>query len=181
MKVVAQTGGVTATLSPTIRQLRDPDASVYRELRLQALREDPAAYLTSAEEYQVRTLEEVASRLVPTSERFTLGAFVNGELQGMATLVRSRSPRQRHRAEVFAVYVAPESRGSGLGHALMTELTRQARIMPGLAVLGLGVTETQTAARRLYERLGFVVWGVEDDVLRLHGRSLASLHLSLKL
>jgi ribosomal protein S18 acetylase RimI-like enzyme len=172
---------MTFTSPPTIRTLHIPDAQGYRALRLRALRDDPAAYLTSAEEYEARTLADSAARLSPTPNRFTLGAFVDGELRGMTTLVRSESPKQRHRAEVFAVYVAPEMRGLGLGRALLDELIRQARSMPELDVLNLSVTESQTAARRLYERLGFTVWGVEQDALRENGAPLASLHLSLRL
>jgi ribosomal protein S18 acetylase RimI-like enzyme len=172
---------MTSAAQPILQTLHAADAPRYRALRLRALREDPAAYLTSAAEYELRTLEDVAARLCPTPDHFTLGAFVNGELKAVATLVRADSPKQRHRAEVFAVYVAPETRGLRLGQALMDELIRQARAIPGLDVLNLSVTETQTAARRLYESLGFTVWGTERGALRENGALLDSLHLSLGL
>ncbi|WP_293910761.1 GNAT family N-acetyltransferase [Deinococcus sp.] len=180
-----------SAFAPAIRVLHAADAPAYRELRLRALRGEASAYLTSAEEYEARTLGAVAERLAPTPGCLTLGAFVSAEptptgptgtpLVAIATLARSSAPRHRHRAEVFAVYVAPEVRGLKLGRSLMSALIVQARAMPELEVFGLSVTSTQLAARRLYERLGFTVWGEEPDSLKLGERRLSALHMQLRL
>ena len=169
------------TLSLSVRRLQPSDAPAYRELRLRALTQDPQAYMTSAEEYLTRPLPEIAADLSAQDDRFTLGAHLGARLVGIATLVRSTRQKQRHRADVMGVYVAPDVRGQGAGSALLTDLIRRARAMPGLAALGISVTETQTAARRLYERFGFEVWGTEPDALRLDGRALTELHLQRRL
>ncbi|WP_147918022.1 GNAT family N-acetyltransferase [Ruania zhangjianzhongii] len=46
-----------------------------------------------------------------------------------------------------------ERRGQGLGRAMVTELTRRAIAVAGVSTLG--VTRTNTAAVRLYQRLGY--------------------------
>lgn len=56
-----------------------------------------------------------------------------------------------HLAEL---YVEPGARGRGIGRALMEAAMREARGR-GADTMDIGVDEPDTAARRLYERLGF--------------------------
>jgi ribosomal protein S18 acetylase RimI-like enzyme len=52
------------------------------------------------------------------------------------------------------LYVVPEKRGQGLGQALMEAAMETAR-KEGAGYMDLGTAETDTAARALYEKLGF--------------------------
>jgi ribosomal protein S18 acetylase RimI-like enzyme len=52
------------------------------------------------------------------------------------------------------LYVVPELRGRGLGQALMEAAMATARA-EGAGYMDLGTAETDTAARGLYEKLGF--------------------------
>jgi ribosomal protein S18 acetylase RimI-like enzyme len=52
------------------------------------------------------------------------------------------------------LYVVPARRGEGLGRALMEEAMETARA-EGAGYMDLGTAETDTAARALYEKLGF--------------------------
>jgi ribosomal protein S18 acetylase RimI-like enzyme len=52
------------------------------------------------------------------------------------------------------LYVVPDRRGEGLGQALMEAAIETAR-KEGAAHMDLGTAETDTAARGLYEKLGF--------------------------
>jgi ribosomal protein S18 acetylase RimI-like enzyme len=52
------------------------------------------------------------------------------------------------------LYVVPDLRGRGLGEALMRAAMETARA-EGAAYMDLGTAETDTAARALYEKLGF--------------------------
>jgi ribosomal protein S18 acetylase RimI-like enzyme len=52
------------------------------------------------------------------------------------------------------LYVVPDRRGQGLGQALMEAAIETAR-KEGAAHMDLGTAETDTAARALYEKLGF--------------------------
>jgi GNAT superfamily N-acetyltransferase len=53
------------------------------------------------------------------------------------------------------LYVVPERRGFGLGRALMERAIEAARGR-GANYMDLGTSETDTAARHLYESLGFI-------------------------
>jgi ribosomal protein S18 acetylase RimI-like enzyme len=52
------------------------------------------------------------------------------------------------------LYVVPPRRGEGLGQALMEAAMKTARA-EGAGYMDLGTAETDTAARALYEKLGF--------------------------
>ena len=151
-----------------VRALTETDAQVFRDMRLRALREEPAAFTTSCEEFSQRPLDRIAARFRndPTDE-FMLGAFDGEQLVGMVGFYRERAMKQRHRGNVISMYVAPEARGQGAGQALLLEVIRRAQTIVGLEQLLLGVMVTQTAARKLYEALGFVVFGREPRVVKI--------------
>lgn len=146
---------------------------VYREVRLQALRDDPSAFLTTAQEFAGRPLESVAARLEATPRTVTFGAFMDGTLVGLLTVVREESAVLAHRANVYGVSVAPAARGQGVGDALLDTAVAHARTWPGVRSLHLAVMETQVAARRLYGRHGFRVWGRQPDAVCQGGALLA--------
>jgi ribosomal protein S18 acetylase RimI-like enzyme len=84
------------------------------------------------------------------------------------------------RANLGHVRRAPPSR-NGAGKALLAEVIRLAKTDPGLRSILLSVSETQPAARRLYESMGFVHYGTEPVALRVGDRDLAEEFLALRL
>jgi ribosomal protein S18 acetylase RimI-like enzyme len=75
-----------------------------------------------------------------------------------------------HLAEL---YVAPASRGRGLGRALMEAALSEARLR-GADSMDIGVDEPDLPARRLYESLGFTnrVGGADGPVMYVYERDL---------
>lgn len=167
-----------------IRILTAMDESAYRDLRIQALRTNPEAFATTYEDYLSRSTEQVASQLEPDTEHFTLGAFRedrSDELVGTATLVRERSPKMHHIANVVAMYVAPDVRRQGVGRHLLTEVIRRARQLEGLDQLRLCVIQDNDAAIRLYQSIGFQTYGVEPNALKTAEGSWDEVHMVLLL
>ena len=162
-----------------IRLLTPLDAPAYRALRLRGLREHPEAFTSSHDEDAQQPPEAAAIRLAAASNSFW-GAFAHGELVGVVGLERGRRAKERHKALVVGMYVAPEAGGRGIGRALLEALLAQAR-GEGLAGLVLTVTEGNGAARRLYEAAGFRSFGSEPDAIRVDGRSHAKNHMHLDL
>jgi ribosomal protein S18 acetylase RimI-like enzyme len=110
--------------------------------------------------------------LVPERELFT--ARVNGRIVGSAQLVR---PPRNNEAQAFAAtlmhsFIAPYARGQGLAHLLTQRVEEGARAL-GYHVLNLDVRETQDAAIRLYESMGYVNWGTHPAYARVGGQTIA--------
>jgi len=83
--------------------------------------------------------------------RLALVTQEDGSSALAAFLVARHSPPEW---ELENIVVAPEVRGTGIGKKLMDTLLVQARQTSSDAVL-LEVRESNAAARRLYEKLGF--------------------------
>jgi RimJ/RimL family protein N-acetyltransferase len=107
--------------------------------------------------------------LVPERELFL--ARLNGSVVGSAHLVRPprNNEAQSHAAQLMHSFIAPYARGHGLARMLTIGVEERAREL-GYHVLNLDVRETQEAAIRLYESLGFVRWGVHPDYAYVRGR-----------
>ena len=97
---------------------------------------------------------------------------------GSAHLVRPprNNEAQGHAAQLMHAYIAPYARGHGLARMLTIGVEERAREL-GYHVLNLDVRETQEAAIRLYESLGFERWGVHPDYAFVRGQVGAGLLL----
>ena len=154
-----------------IRLLTGTDAAAFRDIRLRALQEEPTAFTSSTEEFSHQTLDKIAARFrSDPAESFLLGAFQDRKLVGLVGFYRETALKQRHKGSIISLYVAPEARGQGLGRALMRDAIRRVRDIQGVENLLLGVMVTQTAARKLYESLGFAVYEREARALCIDGQ-----------
>jgi len=153
------------------------DAAAYRALRLRGLAEHPDAFTSSAEDEAKRPLSATEARIAADSADVVFGAFVGGELAGVVGLAREPRAKNRHKATVFGMYVAPEFGRRGLGRALIRHLVAAAQGESGLEQLELTVTQTNDAARGLYESEGFRSFGIEPRAIRVDGRYYDKNHM----
>lgn len=160
-----------------IRRLTLDDAAEYRALRLRSFREHPEAFTTSAQELERQPVADSARRLA-TADMKWWGAFVDGRLAGYVGLDRETRAKNRHKATLVGMYVAPEFAGRGIGHALVDVLLAEAR-GDGVELLVLTVTEGNAKAAQLYERCGFRSFGIEPHAIRVDGRAWAKNHMYL--
>jgi ribosomal protein S18 acetylase RimI-like enzyme len=162
-----------------IRRLEPQDAQPYRDLRLRGLREHPQAFTSSHEEDSRLPLAAAQQRLTSPHQRFW-GAYDGVTLCGIVGLDVGTRAKDRHKATVVGMFVAPECTGKGMGRALIEALLHDAR-KSGIELLVLTVTEGNDAARRLYEQAGFRSFGIEPGAVRIDGRALAKNHMYLEL
>jgi ribosomal protein S18 acetylase RimI-like enzyme len=110
--------------------------------------------------------------LVPERDLF-LGRL-DGSVAGSAQLVRpTRNNEARaSTATMTTHFVAPWARRKGLGRALALAVEEAARAA-GFWFLELDVRETQEAAIRLYESLGFERWGMNPNYAIVSGQRIA--------
>jgi hypothetical protein len=118
--------------------------------------------------------------LVPERELFV--ARLDGLIVGSAHLVRPprNNEAQGHAAHLMHSYIAPYARGHGLARLLTMSVEERAREL-GYHVLNLDVRETQDAAIRLYESLGFERWGVHPDYALVRGQPVRGFFYSKRL
>ncbi|WP_018759964.1 GNAT family N-acetyltransferase [Paenibacillus terrigena] len=153
-----------------IRVLTPEDAESFRDLRLNALKNNPEAFSANYEDFSNTTLESVRERIQITNESFILGAFNNDVLIGMIGFVRERSNKLNHKGNIWGSYVSQEYRGQGIGCKLLNETIYRAKKINGLSQINLGVITFNDAAKRLYETLGFKSYGIEINSMQCNGK-----------
>ena len=164
-----------------VRRLASPDADQLFGLRRRALLEEPFAFLASPEDDLASSPEAVRIQLSSPSDDAVFGAFHVGELVGMVGVSRDRPIKAAHRVCVWGVFVDRQHRKRGVGSDLLNAALHHARQLEGVSSAYLSVSEKTPDAKGLYESVGFVVWGLEPDCIRVAGESAREYHLWLSL
>lgn len=167
-----------------IRQLGPADRDAYFQLRLRGLKAHPDSFGQSYEEALAKGPEQHDARLQglrAAEGEFLLGAFAStgtsadtsadipadSPLLGIVGLSRNQHDKERHKAAVVGMYVAPEAAGRGIGRALLSELLARAARIDGLRQIQLMVGSHNEGARRLYKSVGFSKYGCEVGALNV--------------
>ena len=163
----------------SIRVLTRADAAAFRALRLRALKEHADAFTSSYEEDSQKPLAATEQRIDGGEGSTFWGAFVDGRLQGIVGLTREPRRKNAHKADIVAMYVAPESGRRGLARALLQAVIDHARSVTGLEQLVLTVTRNNQAAFELYRTTGFMTFGVEPRAIKVAGEYFDKEHMIL--
>jgi ribosomal protein S18 acetylase RimI-like enzyme len=137
-----------------IRRLNSADAAAYREMRLAALREHPLAFVSDYSEEAGLPMAVIEQRLASDLSD-TFGVFEGSRLVAIGTLLRTARLKQRFRATIVGMYVAPDYRHRGLATRLLTACASRAREFLELEELALCITIGNDAAREAYIKFGF--------------------------
>ena len=149
-----------------------------RRLRLRALETDPDAFGETLERARQRPDADYAEWIGSAANGMFVAVEADGSLVGMAVGAPAPLEDRSDTAALFAMWVAPEARGRGVGGALIDAVDDWARGQ-GYRRIGLGVTTNNAAAIRLYERKGFLDLGEtyplreeSDLMIRIMGKEL---------
>ena len=146
-----------------IRRADRGDWERYREIRLAALADAPYAFGSTLDRELTLPPERWQRRLESGG---TFLAWEDGSPVGTATGVLDDPDDEYHVPgawQLVAMWVHPDSRGSGVAAGLVDAVAAHAR-QAGSTVLVLWVTEVNGRARAFYERLGFGYTGARQLV-----------------
>ena len=151
-----------------VRLLLPTDAAAYRSVRLRALQESPPAFGSLPEDEP--DLAQTAVRLAASDDRCFYGAFSGTQLVGIVRLSLYEATNEKHRAYLGGLFVLPSFRGAGYGRALVRAALNRAASLPDVRRINLSVVAQQEAAVRLYQSLGFRLYGTEQEVFSRAGQ-----------
>ena len=149
----------------------------YKALRLGALQDSPDAFGSTYEAEAARADEFWIERMKAAANsdtNYVLFAEKDGVPCGLIWCVLSSTDAQT--ADIYQMWVAPQSRGLRAGYLLLDDAVKWAE-QKGVRQLHLGVTKTNTAAIALYEKFGFQACGEleplrDDSPLMVQGMTL---------
>jgi ADP-ribose pyrophosphatase YjhB (NUDIX family)/ribosomal protein S18 acetylase RimI-like enzyme len=164
---------------PVVRRLVHADAEAYRTLMLDAYAVHPEAFSSSAAERALLPLSWWQARVAPGEDvlQQVIGAWVDGALAGVAGLSFEAGEKLRHKATLFGMAVAERFRRQGIGEALVHGVLDHAQARAGIRQVLLTVSDGNRAARALYERCGFVAFGIEPRAVAVGGSYVAKCHM----
>ena len=134
----------------------------FRDLRLEALQNDPLAFGSSYEEEKSLTEDEWKRRI-----KNALFASANDTLVGMIVYIIDNKMKTKHIANIFGVYVKKEYRGQGIGKKLIESALEIIQKNVNVSKIKLTVNPEQKAAVKLYETFGFEVVGRLKNELKV--------------
>jgi len=146
---------------PVVRRVTVADTALARALRLEMLADAPLAFIERLDEAVVRPHEAFRQSVAQRAEGDAAAIFVaaaDGRLVGQAG--GWTPPGTAGTTVVFAVYLTPAWRGTGLLGRLVDAVAGWS-VAAGRRVLELEVASTNHRAIRAYHRLGFRDTGQE--------------------
>ena len=153
-----------------IRDASPTDAVLYRELRLEALQDSPAAFSADYQQNLNQPSKYWQDRLtMAEDEAIIFLAEHEGKLIGNTGIARGAPPKTRHGAWIWGVYVTPEWRGLRIAEELIKSCITWAKARE-IVLVKLGVAATNTSAIRCYERCGFSTYGTEPRAILYDGK-----------
>lgn len=159
-----------------IRTLEASDAEAYRALMLEAYGAYPQAFTSSVAERAAMPLSWWQKRLDNPLDRL-LGGFQGDELAGIVGLAFEPREKARHKVTLFGMYVTQAHQQKGLGRQLVEAALDEARRHPRVKVIQLTVTAGNDAAFALYQRCGFIQYGLEPLAVRVGVDYFDKIHM----
>ncbi|PBQ21836.1 GNAT family N-acetyltransferase [Pseudomonas congelans] len=163
----------------TYRRLTPADAPAYRALMLEAYERHPDAFTSDVTEREMLPAEWWEKRLDDSAgaTEVVFAAVKDGHLLGVAGLSMETRNKARHKSTLFGMYVPPAHRNRGIGSRLVRSVLDHAGTRPALLLVQLTVTQGNSEAVGLYERMGFVTFGLEPLAVAVGNGFVAKVHM----
>lgn len=146
-----------------IKEVKSDQSEIYKSFFTEGLIKDEENFRISPND------EKNAS--FPTSDKpdnFTLGAYINSDLAGVVSFIRDGGNREKflHKGTLIRVYVSQKYRGQGISKKLIIELIERVKLIASIEQIYLTVISANSTAKKIYENLGFVLYGTEPNAIK---------------
>lgn len=161
-RIAAAPAGEDERVEYEVRRILPGDWPAYRELRLEALKDSPSAFVEQYDDAVARPdpyWRDRVGRAAGGDSSCTFVAAAGDRLVGKASCFVESDVTDHVSAHVVGVYVTPRFRGVGVAESLLTETVGWARARARADRIRLFVMETNHRAAAFYRRLGFVATG----------------------
>lgn len=150
-------------MSIVFRQLGPSESMIYRDVRLECLRDFPAAFCSKYED--ARKQKKTGFQLdieAANQDKFVIGAFDEVQLVGIVAFEKDEIG-----GHIYQMYVKPNYTRRGIGEGLLKQLMLSAHQSCQVSVFELEVKIDNVSAIRLYENVGFVRKGIVDGEFKM--------------
>ena len=149
------------------RKLISNDSKLYRDLRLESLKEYPDSFCSSYADQVVKPKLAFETYIEQGhSDKIIIGAFLEDRSIGICGFYRTDEGRSEHRGEIIQMYVKPDFQGKNIEQTLLQATLDEAFALPDLEHIELGVLTNGQAANRVYERAGFQEYGLQKNFFK---------------
>lgn len=150
-----------------IRRLNQTDLPAFYQLRLESLQNAPASYLSSYEDEKAVGCLQFEKFFQENQEEYAIfGAFLEHNLIGCVAMFQEAKSKLRHKCTIWGVYVQSAYRNQHLARQLMGAALSHAKNNMKCSIINLTVETNNLAAKKLYDSLGFIVWGTEKNAVQ---------------
>ncbi len=151
-----------------IVKLNSNEWPIYKQLRLEALQNEPQSFSTTYADMLTRSDEFWVGRVkaaeAESEDWLLLLAKYEDRYIGLLGAYCEKGWGMDDTAHIVQVYVNKAYRGLGAGKKLLEAMIAKLKRIPNLTVVRLSVNSIQTAAVRLYESCGFKAIGQEESL-----------------
>ncbi|AIO18502.1 N-acyltransferase YncA [Candidatus Izimaplasma bacterium HR1] len=162
-----------------IRELTQDDYLLYKKIRLELLENETLSFGSSFEEESLFE-DKLWKYRLDKENVTTIGAFINEEMIGICVVVFNPRSKLKHIASLHSMYVKKNHRGEGIGRQLIIHAEEAAK-GKGIFRMNLSVVNSNEKAFILYQKLGFVKYGIEPDTIKISGEYYSLILMSKKL
>ena len=152
-----------------ISQLEQSEWKKYKEIRLEALKTNPTAFLNTYEDALRYSDEKWKTELSQSQKKenvLILFAFRGKKIVGMNVVNWNNRSTIKHIADVWGIFIYPDERGKGIGKSLMEAAISEIKNNPQFTKIKLGVNAENKAALKLYIDCGFQIVGKYKNELK---------------
>jgi len=165
------------------RRVNPKESKKYREIRLGCLKNHPESFGSTYED-EVKKSKLFFETCIKDKSQVNVmyGAFDlsdNDKLIGICGFAREERGSRQHWGSIVQVYLKPEYRGKNISFELSKFVIENIFMNNEIEYITLGVVMGNDSAFKLYEKLGFVQYGLQKNYIKYNGKYFDQIFMRL--